>query len=117
MDMCVGYAGYASPMTIATAMAAAEQSSNARYIGTANESQSPNLTPDAAATATIAPLVGVTSSVRPAPYWNASTVTCRDRPIRSDTGTSTGIVSTAWPPTLGTGPWMIACTPIIAIAH
>src|ERR1035437_2885063 len=63
-----------------------------------------------------APLGGVSSSQRPAPNWYASTVTWRDRPSRSEIGTSTGIVSTAWPLTLGTGTWMAVWNTIIPIA-
>jgi len=68
------------------------------------------LDPAAAVTAINVPLVGVMNSVRPAPYWYARTTTWRERPIRSDIGTSTGIVSTACPLTLGIGPCRAACT-------
>ena len=47
----------------------AERPSSAAKSGTANSSQSPYFTPAAAVTAISAPLVGVSSSVRPAPYW------------------------------------------------
>src|SRR5450759_3941470 len=53
---------------MATAIASAAIPRSTRYSRTAKASQSPNSTPAAAATATMAPVVGVTSSVRPAPY-------------------------------------------------
>src|SRR5690349_19914455 len=86
-------------------------------MGSAYASQSANFTPEAAATATMAPLVGVTNSGSPAPYWNESTVTWREKPIKSEIGTSSGIVSTAWPLTLGTGYCSTTSPPIFASAQ
>ena len=56
------------PAAIAMTIATAPRPSSAAKIGMTNSSQSPNFTPAAAVTAISAPLVGVTSSVRPAPY-------------------------------------------------
>src|SRR5262245_36887646 len=58
-----------TPIAIATTIATAPNSMSAANSGTLNFSQSPYFTPAAAVTAISAPLVGVSSSVNPAPYW------------------------------------------------
>ena len=44
-------------------------------------------------------------------------MTWRESPRRSERGTRTGIVNTAWPLTLGTGTWIAMWAPIIPSAE